>query len=316
MENFFDIDPEGLTMSTRALQKVLKERGWTATFLRSTHQYVFAKRQDSKIFRIVGTVPESTSYVAGRIANDKLASYELLKQIGVKQAETEVATLDSVSRFLSRYGRIVIKPVDGAHGNGITTDITTSEAAIEAIETAKRFSYSGTAIVQEQLDLTGFETRVICIDYKFVEGLSRIPAYVTGDGEHTVSELIDIENTTIRTEPYKSNLAFIDREYAEKYMAEKKNNNYVPDKGEKAQVIKMCNIGRGGTVEDITDSFPEEKRRFAEHIARTIDLPVIGIDFFGDYVLEVNAAPSLYYPLDSPRAYYGVEKLVDYLERS
>ena len=315
MEDFFKVNPESLTMSTKALQKILKERGWTAEFLRGTSQYVFAKRKDGKVFKIAGTAPEMTSFIAGKFADDKLATYELLKKIGVKQAETEVATAASVVHLLDKYGKIVVKPVDGAHGNGITTNLTNFEEAMDAVETAKKFSASGIVLAQQQLEFTGFETRVICINYRFVEALSRIPAHVTGDGEHTVSELIDIENNTIRTEAYKSNLAFIDREYAERYMTEKGNKDYVPKKDEKVQVIKMCNIGRGGTVEDVTDEFPEDKKALADRIAKTLDLPVVGIDFFGDYVLEVNASPSLYYPLDGPRASFGVEKLVDYLER-
>lgn len=315
MEDFFKVNPDNLTMTTKALQKILKERGWTAEFLRGTHQYVFAKRKDGKVFKIAGSAPEATSLFAGRIADDKLATYELLKKIGVKQAETEVASAASISYLLDKYGKIVVKPIDGAHGNGITTNITNFETAMEAVETAKKFSPSGMVIAQQQLDFTGFETRVICINYRFVEALSRIPAHVTGDGEHTVSELIDIENNTTRTEAYKSNLAFIDREYAERYMAEKGNKDYVPAKNEKVQVIKMCNIGRGGTVEDVTDEFTSEQKALADRIAKTLDLPVVGIDFFGDYVLEVNASPSLYYPLDGPRASFGVEKLVEYLER-
>ena len=316
MEDFFKVDPEDLTMSTKALQKILKERGWTADFLRGTSQYVFAKRKDGKVFKISGTAPEMTSFFAGKIADDKLATYELLKKIdGVKQAETKVASAASISYLLNKYGKIVIKPVDGAHGNGITTSLETFEDAMEAVEVAKKFAPSGIVLAQQQLEFNGFETRVICINYKFVEALTRIPAHITGDGEHTVSELIDIENNTIRTEAYKSKLAFIDRDYAEKYMAEVGNREYVPARGEKVQVIKMCNIGRGGTVEDVTDDFPSEKRALADRIARTLDLPVVGIDFFGDYVLEVNASPSLYYPLDGPRASFGVEKLVDYLER-
>lgn len=315
MEDFFKVNPDNLTMSTKSLQKILKERGWTADFLRGTHQYVFAKRKDGKVFKIAGTAPEMTSLFAGRIADDKLATYELLKNAGVKQAESAVATAASISYLLEKYGKIVVKPIDGAHGNGITTNITNFETAMEAVETAKKFSPSDMVIAQQQLDFTGFETRVICINYRFVEALSRIPAHVTGDGEHTVSELIDIENNTIRTEAYKSNLAFIDREYAERYMAEKGNKDYVPAKNEKVQVIKMCNIGRGGTVEDVTDEFTSEQKALADRIAKTLDLPVVGIDFFGDYVLEVNASPSLYYPLDGPRASFGVEKLVEYLER-
>jgi cyanophycin synthetase len=315
MIDFFSVNPDDLTMSTKALQKNLKERGWTAQFFRGTHQYVIAKRQDGRIFRIAGTAPEQTSLFAGRIADDKLATYELLKEIGVKQAETEVATAASVSYLLDKYGTIVVKPLDGAHGNGITTGIKSFEAAMDAVETAKKYAPSGLVLVQQQLDFDGYETRVICINYRFVEALDRIPAQVTGDGEHTVAELIEIENNTIRTEAYKSRLAYIDREYSERYLKEKGIADNVPVKGEKVQVVKMCNIGRGGTVEDVTDSFPEEKKALADKIAITLGLPVIGIDFFGDYVLEVNASPSLYYPLDGPRAEYGVQKLIDYLER-
>lgn len=315
MEDFFKVDPKTLTFSTRTLQKILKERGWTADFIRGTNQFVIAKRKDGKIFKIAGTAPEQTSTFASRIAEDKLATYELLKQINIKQAETHIASAASISHLLGKYGKIVIKPLDGAHGNGITTNITSFENAIAAMETALLFSPSGKVIAQQQLEYDEFETRVICINYKYVEAFSRVPAQVTGDGEHTVSDLIDIENNTIRTEAYKSNLAFIDREYADKYIREMNIADNIPARGEKVQVVKMCNIGRGGTVIDITDEFPEEKRAIADRIARTLDLPVVGIDFVGDYVLEVNASPSLYYPVDGPRAEYGVQKLVDYLER-
>ena len=315
MEDFFKVDPKTLTFSTRTLQKILKERGWTADFIRGTNQFVIAKRKDGKIFKIAGTAPEQTSTFASRIAEDKLATYELLKQINIKQAETHIASAASISHLLGKYDKIVIKPLDGAHGNGITTNITSFENAIAAMETALSFSPSGKVIAQQQLEYDGFETRVICINYKYVEAFSRVPAQVTGDGEHTVSDLIDIENNTIRTEAYKSNLAFIDREYADKYIHEMNIADNIPARGEKVQVVKMCNIGRGGTVIDITDEFPEEKRAVADRIARALDLPVVGIDFVGDYVLEVNASPSLYYPVDGPRAEYGVQKLVDYLER-
>lgn len=316
MEDFFKIDPDTLTMSTKSLQKILKERGWTAEFLRGTCQYVFAKRKDGKIFKIAGTTPETTSYLAGKIANDKLATYELLKNIeGIKQAETKIATAASVSYLLDKYGKIVIKPIDGAHGNGIVTGITSFETAMNAIETAESYSPTSRALAQQQLDFDGFETRVICINYHFTEALKRIPAHVTGDGIHTVAELIEIENNTIRTEAYKSKLAYIDKEYSERYLRIKGNADYIPAENERVQVVKLCNIGRGGTVEDVTDDFPAEKRALADRIAKELNLPVVGIDFFGDYVLKVNVSPSLYYPLDGPRASYGVEKLVDYLER-
>ena len=315
MQNFFDVNPDDLTMTTKALQEILKERGWRANFLRGTHQYVFSERPDGELFYIAGSAPETTSRFAGIIADDKYATYELLNRLGVPQAETKIATAASISAMLEKYKRVVIKPIDGAHGNGITTGITNLDDAFTALELAEKFSESGRALVQQQLDFNEPETRVICINYKFIEALNRIPAHVTGDGTHTVAELIQIENSTIRTEAYKSNLAFIDEDYSKQYLKETGKADYIPKANEKVQVVKMCNIGRGGTVEDVSDSFPDDKKQLSKRIASALKLPVIGIDFLGDYVLEVNASPSLYYPLsDAKKARYGVEKLVDYLE--
>lgn len=316
MYDLYSISPDRLSMSVKALQSLLKKRDSfpRAKILLSTHQFIFLTRKDGKKLRLASMMPETTSGIANKLATDKLATATLLDEIDIKQPETKIASPGNIKSLLQKHSKIVIKPVDGAHGNGITTDLTTVEDAEKAAKLAESFSDTKVILAQQQLESSSYEVRAIVIDGKFIAAFSRIPARVTGDGTHTVRELIAIENDTLRTKPYASDLAFIDKEYSDHYLELTSQADYIPTPGEKVQVIRMCNIGRGGTVEDITDAFPDHLKASAEAIAKHLALPVAGIDFLDDYVIEVNSNPSLYYPAKT-RSSLAVSALLDYLEK-
>ena len=64
--------------------------------------------------------------------------------------------------------------------------------------------------------------------------------------------------------------------------------------------------------------FPTEADEFIYPLSQHIGAPCSSLVKKGDRVLvgqKIADSESLYYPLDGPRASYGVEKLVDYLER-
>ena len=127
--------------------------------------------------------------------------------------------------------------------------------------------------------------------------------------------LIDLENKNLRTPAYKSDLAYIDRDSALDFLNKTaKNPDLIPEKGEKVRVIGTCNIGSGGTAEDVTDKLSPELVKLSEKIASELVLPVVGIDFYNDQIIELNATPSLYYPIPTENANRSVDKLLDYLE--
>lgn len=300
-------------MSMRHLRKILKERGWKAQKLcLESENNLILTRPDGKEIRVASSTPPTTSVYALRLADNKMMSYALLAGLGVKQPETVVVrTAEESWPMIEKYGSIAIKPIDGAHGNGVTVGVKTSEEAAKAIEVASANSpLMGLAIAQPQLPVDELEVRAICIDYKFVMAVARIPAQVTGDGEHNIRELIELENSTIRMAPYQGELAYINLGMAEKFLGERITE--VPAAREKVRVVASCNVGQGGTAVDYSEKFSPEMREMAEKIARAAELPVIGIDFYGDEVIEVNACPSLYYPV-GPTATRVVEAYVDYL---
>ena len=82
----------------------------------------------------------------------------------------------------------------------------------------------------------------------------------------------------------------------------------------KVQVVNICNVGCGGTIENMTETLPDDTKHLSETIARSFDLPVIEIDFLDEYVIEVNSSPSLHYPAPDASSTLCVKKFVDYLE--
>ena len=315
MENFFDVKEAELPMTMRAIRTEIQRRHWpSAKFFISTFSYAELTRPDGKVVKINSSTPSTSSELSCKLATDKYASYLFMDNLGgIPQPETKCLVMGedysaTISAMLEKYHHVVIKPIDGAHGNNVFTDIDSLAKAEEIIDIINRNSHPTKILIQEQLPRDGIETRVLCINYQYTAAYNRIPAAVTGDGEHTVRELIDIENSTFRTAPYKGILNYIDTAASNEYLASNPIGDTVPEKGQKVQVVGICNAGKGGSMEDVTDSLPEEYRAVAERIARGFELPVIGIDFYNDKVIEVNCGPALYYPD------ICVEKYIDYLE--
>ncbi len=317
MEDFFAIPEEKLKYTARALRKELIARGWTdvKAVCSKMALLLFATRPDGKKIRFSPCTPYATSKFATIIADDKLASYTLLKEAGINQPETIRLNLDKtkwreeLAELLVKHKRIVVKPVGGAHGRSVTVNIESVDEALEAA-----FACGDDVIAQEQLEGDEIEVRAICIGYKFSGAYKRIPAAVEGDGKHTILELIDIENREKRGEAYGEKLAQINYDAAKDYLEKNHiDTARVPAVGEKVRVMKICNSGAGGTME-YTELDPE-RVAIAEKAAKTADLPVVGVDFYGDKVIEINAGPSLYHPTGDKWAMHSIEAYVDYLEQ-
>ena len=319
MIDLFAAPDDKLAYTTRYLKDMARERGYPQllkAYDLDGPSYLLITRPDGKTLKLYGSIPPTTSKFAADTADNKWLSYQFLQQLPeVKQPATVLLREDPTitEQFLSEHRPIVVKPVDSAHGNGITINIETLEQADEAIYRAGKYCRTHGIILQEQLPLGLPELRIICINYQYTVAMARIPATVTGDGQRTLEQLIDYENQHLRTPAYQSDLALIDKELALKFLGERATTE-VPAKGEKVRVLSICNVGKGGTMEDLTDQIPEEQRTLAEQIARHLELPVVGIDFYGDYIVEVNASPALYQPVSTPNAKLAIAKFLDYLE--
>src|SRR6185503_2083901 len=146
--------------------------------------------------RIRATIASTTGNIAVDIACDKEETKNLLSaaEIPVPRG-TVVRSEEGLKDAVDRFGYpLVIKPIDGNHGKGNTTNITTWEQAIKAFDAAKEY---GRSVIVEKY-ITGFDFRILVINYKFICAALRTPASVTGDGKNTIQYLIDETNKDSR----------------------------------------------------------------------------------------------------------------------
>ena len=253
--------------------------------------------------RIQATVTSETSSIGVELACDKEDTKYLLEQ-----AEVEVPRGDIISREGSledacRYVGypLVIKPIDGNHGRGITVDINSYEDALEAFKVAKEVSRR--VIVEKYI--TGEDYRLLVINNIFVAAAKRTPAHVVGDGKSTIEELVEEVNKDPRRGygHEKVLTAITINDLTKTIIADA---GYTVDsvlkEGEQLILKDTANLSTGGTAEDVTDIIHPANVSMAERISKIIDLDICGIDVMtsdisqplsdtSGAVLEVNAGP-------------------------
>ena len=81
---------------------------------------------------------------------------------------------------------VVTKPYNGNHGRGVSIGLTTADEVIAGFLRAQEISNS--VIVESYI--TGLDHRMLVIDGELVAVSQREPGKVTGDGTHTIEELV------------------------------------------------------------------------------------------------------------------------------
>jgi cyanophycin synthetase len=253
--------------------------------------------------RIQATVASTTSSIAVEIACDKEDTKNLLEAQSIpvprgKIIRDEEGLKDAIDDL--KYP-LVIKPLNGNHGRGATINIINWEQAVEALTIAKKISKS--VIVEKYI--TGYDHRILVINYKFICAAQRKPAAVVGDGKSTIQELVDRVNADPRRGYGHENvLTAIKIDEMSQNILEEKGLTLksVLPKGEELFLKRTANLSTGGTATDVTDIVHPYNVFMCERIARIIGLDICGIDIMtpdisepltevGGAVLEVNAAP-------------------------
>jgi cyanophycin synthetase len=253
--------------------------------------------------RIQATVTSDTSSIGVEIACDKEDTKYLLNQAQIPVPKGEIVRTERGLKDALNYIKypVVIKPINGNHGRGITININTWEEALVGFEAAKAISSS---IIVEKY-ITGYDYRLLVINYKLVAAAKRTPAHVVGDGKSTIQALIDEVNSDPRRGfGHEKVLTMITVDAMTQQLMDAKSYTLetVLEKGEILNLKDTANLSTGGTATDVTDIVHPDNIFMAERIARVIGLNLCGIDLMtsdisipvsetGGAVLEVNAAP-------------------------
>ena len=249
---------------------------------------------------------DGTSGLGTDIASDKSLTKQLLREAFVPvPAGAEVETFEQAVEEWREMGECaVVKPVDGHHGKGVTTEVRSIEALRVAFESA---AAQGSMVLIEE-HYVGNDYRVLVVNGSMVAASLRRPAEVVGDGARTVGELIDeINRDPRRGEGHSKPLSRVDAEDAA-VLAELDDQGLslaaVPEQGRVVRLTQGANLSTGGSAADVTDAVHPQVRALCERAARVIGLDICGIDLMlpdisqpvpkrGGGIVEVNAGPGL-----------------------
>ncbi len=256
--------------------------------------------------RVQATLTDRSSILGVELACDKEGTKKTLRDAGVPVPRgTLIHYLDELQEAIDQVGGypIVIKPLDGNHGRGITIDIHTWEEAEEAYDAATTASKTRSVIVERYYK--GRDHRVLVVNGKLIAVAERVPAHAIGNGKSTIQELIEETNRDPnRGDGHDNVLTRIQVDRMSMQILERKGYNLdtVLKEGEVCYLRYTANLSTGGIAIDRTDEIHPENLWMAERIAKLIGLDICGIDVVTSdisqplrendgVIVEVNAAP-------------------------
>ncbi|BAU66377.1 cyanophycin synthetase [Stanieria sp. NIES-3757] len=256
--------------------------------------------------RIQATLTQNSSILGVELACDKEGTKTILADAGIPVPKgTVIQYLDELEDAIADVGSypIVIKPLDGNHGRGITININSWAEAEEAYDLASAASKTKSVIIERYYQ--GSDHRVLVINGKVVAVAERIPAHVIGDGKSTVEELIEITNLDPnRGEGHDNILTKITVDRTSLAVLEKQGYTMstVLPAGKIAYLRATANLSTGGIAVDRTEVIHPENIWLAQRVAKIIGLDIAGIDIVAadiskplreidGVIVEVNAAP-------------------------
>ncbi|MFY3079449.1 cyanophycin synthetase [Achromobacter xylosoxidans] len=259
----------------------------------------------SKQRRIQAAETDLTSAISESIAQDKDLTKMLLDAAGVPVPLGRSVTTaeDAWAAAQELGGPVVVKPRDGSQGRGVAVNIETRERVIQAFEVAEEIS---SEVIVERY-IPGHDFRLLVVGGALVAASRRDPPQVTGDGVHTIRQLVDQVNADpLRGDGHATSLTKI--RFDDIALATLKKQGFdadsVPAPGTLIFLRNNANLSTGGSATDVTDEVHPEMAARAVSAARMIGLDICGVDVVAESVhypledqnggvVEVNAAPGL-----------------------
>jgi cyanophycin synthetase len=255
------------------------------------------------------TSSQSDSQTGHMLQHNKAVSNVLVRRLGFRGVKHGVAdSADSAIRLATEIGYpVVVKPIDSSQGRGVTIGLTTVQEINTAFAIASGIS-PGRVLVEHFVEGDVFRLAVFGGRLAYVN--MRFSPQVVGTGEHTIVELIDIENQRRQQagvdigSPKKLK---VDAEMLATLQKQKLALNDRVPAGQVVRLRRMANVAGGGTSRLVTDKLHPDNKEMAETIARCFRLDTVGIDFITPditkswrdvtcAIIEVNSTPTFSFP--------------------
>ncbi|PKI16769.1 cyanophycin synthetase [Colwellia sp. 12G3] len=289
--------------STASLIKAAEERDipWLRLNQYSLVQLGHGKYQK----RIQATITSETKHISVELSCDKEDTHNLLNDLGLPvPQQTMIYSKGQAVKAAKRMGYpVVLKPLNANHGRGVSINLNSETEVERGFDHAKDHGTSRAVLVESFV--TGFDHRMLVVNNELVAVAKRVPGHIKGDGELTISELIEqVNEDPQRGIGHEKMLTRLELDTQALRLIEK--SGYTPDSIlENDQLFYLrstANLSTGGTAIDVTDIVHPDNRDMAVRAIKAIGLDVGGVDFLtddisksykdiGGAIVECNAAP-------------------------
>lgn len=275
---------------------------------------LFSLSSDKQTHYFFRTRGDKVANEAVELVDDKGVTKDVLMNANVPVPHGKGFPEEATDEEIIAYSKtidypLVFKPTNASLGDGVVTNISNHEEFLQALHYVRYELGYGEVIVEQYVK--GPEYRVYVVEDEVVAAYNRIPANITGDGIHTIEELIEMKNAERRQNArLYSCLIHVDVEIIQAVREKGYDLTSIPNKGEYILLRNKTNVSSGGDPLDVTDEISDEIQQIAINAVKAIPgLHHAGVDVIINennnieapaVVLEINATAQIggiLYPL-------------------
>nr|WP_246210845.1 acylphosphatase [Phytoactinopolyspora alkaliphila] len=200
---------------------------------------------------------------------------------------------DAVKYALSLAAPVVVKPRNGIHGTGVSTDLRTEAEVRAAIAALDSTAFRGRPFIVETF-IPGDDYRLLVVGDQVVSVVLKRPASVVGDGSSRVVDLV-LEKNRWRLENPHTRSCLLGFGGDAMYWLGRQGltPDSVPDEGRFVRLGSAGNIAAGGeSIEVLDETHPSMLELAVRAVHAVPGLDHAGIDLMGDHLRAVDGHPA------------------------
>lgn len=274
----------------------------------------FGKLTDTYRARVHGSwiyfeslpIPPELSQEAFNWIDDKFLLKTVLSAHDISVPKTRSVSSEAQLKeaFAVIGGTVTIKPRAGSRGRHTTTNVSTLADAIKAFNSARKLCY----YVSIEEHLTGSVCRATVVNGSLAGFFQADPPKVTGDGVHTIRELVEKKNAHKHERVQNVEL---NEDHSDFIARMGLTFDSVLDDGRQIDLTHRTGRLFGGETREILTTVHPHLKVELERAASVLDVPIVGFDLISKYptqdpagqrwgIIEANTLPFIdlhYLPL-------------------